>query len=417
MSKKEQQNQLNQKDLLALMQDSFAFEELSKWTNKINIFNVLKVSKTEIRHSNMLGWLLDPNENHGLEDSFLYGILSRLSVDLENQQAVDLLSSDLNTFRVLREWEHIDLVLVSQECKTIIAIENKIGSKEHNAGQGGKSQTKAYKERVEKAYNKNSYNHIFVYLTPDGDAPEDDEWLTLTYHDVVKILESVYSMKEGQLSFESKMLISNYIDVIKKDVTLDEKLVNKCNEIYKKHSNALDLISRNNKSKEKDSLCSAVYNKYHQVLDLIFDNREDKVSRLSQICREILNNHKERIEIDESKGKSYIKFWTSGLTGLFPNINKKYYFYQFEIRQDYIVIMLEYHKDKMEILDEKVIEAMKNAGEKFKQDWKEKNTASGPWNWYRIWTARKTNVNDEEGIRKWIKERIQELMNIDGTNK
>ena len=107
MKKKKQQDQQNQKDLLKLLQDTSVFDELSKSTNKINIFDVLKISKTEIRHSNMLGWLLDPNENHGLEDSFLYGILSRLSTDLDNQKAVNLLSLPLRATVVQELVEHV----------------------------------------------------------------------------------------------------------------------------------------------------------------------------------------------------------------------------------------------------------------------------------------------------------------------
>ena len=51
--------------------DEDCLEKLIPWTGKFNIFDVLKISRTEIRHSNMLGWLLDPNENHGLGDKFL----------------------------------------------------------------------------------------------------------------------------------------------------------------------------------------------------------------------------------------------------------------------------------------------------------------------------------------------------------
>jgi hypothetical protein len=40
-------------------------------TNEVfNIFSTLKIVKTEIRHSNVLAWLLDPYESHGLKDYF-----------------------------------------------------------------------------------------------------------------------------------------------------------------------------------------------------------------------------------------------------------------------------------------------------------------------------------------------------------
>ncbi len=128
--------------LLALLQDSESFEKLRKWTSRFNIFDVLKISRTEIRHSNVLAWLLDPNENHSLGGKFLYGVLAKLSgVSGTNPDLfLRLLSSDLSSFVVFREWNHIDLLLTSQELKVAIAIENKIGSQEHNAGNSNISQ-------------------------------------------------------------------------------------------------------------------------------------------------------------------------------------------------------------------------------------------------------------------------------------
>ena len=36
-----------------------------------NLFDVLRNADYEIRHSNVLAWLLDPGRNHGLGDRFL----------------------------------------------------------------------------------------------------------------------------------------------------------------------------------------------------------------------------------------------------------------------------------------------------------------------------------------------------------
>ena len=42
-----------------------------KWTGKTNIFQILKLSKNEIRHSNFLAFCFAPNETHNLSDEFL----------------------------------------------------------------------------------------------------------------------------------------------------------------------------------------------------------------------------------------------------------------------------------------------------------------------------------------------------------
>ena len=90
----------DKESLLRFLQDADCLDSLSKWTNEFNIFDVLGVSRAEIRHSNMLGWLLDPNENHGLGDSFLYGIISKISQNIGTDNALHFLSSDLNFKRM-----------------------------------------------------------------------------------------------------------------------------------------------------------------------------------------------------------------------------------------------------------------------------------------------------------------------------
>ena len=71
------ENTAEEKALQDFLLDIECLDELIPWTGKVNLFDVLKVSKKEIYHSNMLAWLLDPNENHGLGEAFLKGILQK----------------------------------------------------------------------------------------------------------------------------------------------------------------------------------------------------------------------------------------------------------------------------------------------------------------------------------------------------
>lgn len=50
--------------------DIDCLDELNIWTEKFNLFDILNCSRAEIRHSNMLAWLFDANENHGVGDKF-----------------------------------------------------------------------------------------------------------------------------------------------------------------------------------------------------------------------------------------------------------------------------------------------------------------------------------------------------------
>ena len=109
--------------------DIDCLDELLPWTGKFNIFDVLRISRAEIRHSNTLSWLLDPSENHGLGDSFLKSIFQWLvENDSDNRYEVfNVLLMDYYSFVVFREWKNIDILLVSSDEKCVMAIENKVG--------------------------------------------------------------------------------------------------------------------------------------------------------------------------------------------------------------------------------------------------------------------------------------------------
>lgn len=225
----------NEEALQNFLLDIGCLDELLPWTGKFNLFDVLKISRTEIRHSNMLGWLLNPNENHGLGDAFLKGILQCLVENDSNGRydVFHVLLMDLYSFSVMREWKNIDILLTSSDEKTVIAIENKVGSHEHS------NQLNRYREILEKEYA--GYNRLYVFLTPDGESPSDVEnWDVLTYNDVVETLERVKEHKKVLPDVD--LMIKNYIDIVRRDIVEDQQLIDVCNKIYNKHKKALDLI-------------------------------------------------------------------------------------------------------------------------------------------------------------------------------
>ncbi|MBR2585868.1 MAG: PD-(D/E)XK nuclease family protein, partial [Thermoguttaceae bacterium] len=96
-------------DVVALknfLLDIECLDPLSRWVSKFNLFDVLDIAMFEIRHSSMLAWLLDPNENHGLDDSVLRGFIQYIVNSYSND--TDTLFSTLlmscQDFTVSREW-------------------------------------------------------------------------------------------------------------------------------------------------------------------------------------------------------------------------------------------------------------------------------------------------------------------------
>ena len=114
-----------------LVADIDCLEPLHQWTNDINIFNILKLDRMEIRHSNMLAWLLNPNELHGLGDKLLKKFLiyatngSNLEI-VKGLNPVDIDLMDLNDAIVYREEKNIDILIVSDKNNLVLQLKTKL---------------------------------------------------------------------------------------------------------------------------------------------------------------------------------------------------------------------------------------------------------------------------------------------------
>ena len=248
--------------------DIDCLDELQPWTGHFNLFDILKITRTEIRHSNVLAWLLNPNENHGLGDSFLRAVVQEMAVNDENGKydVFRTLLLDFYSFNVYREWKNIDILLVSDEEKFIIAIENKIGSAEHD------NQLWRYRNALAEDYH--GYEKMFIFLTPEGDDPSDrDNWDVLSYAAIADILSRLTEEKE--LHDGARLMIENFIDVIRRDIVEDQKLIEVCNKIYAKHRKALDLIFEH-RTDSKDLCVGFITSELERISDegkILFDEK------------------------------------------------------------------------------------------------------------------------------------------------
>ena len=91
------------------------FDNLDLGLKNPNIFQILRISKTEIRHSNFLAWLLDPKESHKLGDIFLKRFLREVfsSEKFQDLDQVDVEGTDLSKVEIYREWNNIDLLILN----------------------------------------------------------------------------------------------------------------------------------------------------------------------------------------------------------------------------------------------------------------------------------------------------------------
>ncbi|AWI43334.1 hypothetical protein BJG88_00295 [Staphylococcus nepalensis] len=61
----------DEKLLVEFLKDVDILNEIQANVDNFNVFEILGTINTEIRHSNMLAWLFNPNEVHGLNDLFI----------------------------------------------------------------------------------------------------------------------------------------------------------------------------------------------------------------------------------------------------------------------------------------------------------------------------------------------------------
>ena len=241
-----------EKVLQEFMLDIDCLNLLDDWSNKFNLFYVLKITNAEIRHSNILSWLLNPNETHKLGDLFLKAFINNI-IRNSDKLSLNLLMQDFYSYSVVREYNHIDLILVSKKEKTAYVIENKIWASE------SKHQLQKYFQKSQEMFK--DYNIIYAFLTPDGHDSSDSRWIPISYEDIVLQLENV--MERAKVDNDVRMLINNYINIVRKDIMneKDETLIKICNEIYDKHREALNLIFQNvnlDKSIDGEIICRVI---------------------------------------------------------------------------------------------------------------------------------------------------------------
>lgn len=236
------QNAKKQEELIDMfLADNPELEELTDRLATFNVFRALKIENTEIRHSNVLGWLLDPSGSHGLGDIILRRVLSNIlllsdkSIDHISPAQVEL--KDFYDVEVLREWKNIDLLVVDRINKIIILIENKIYSGEA-AGQLTK-----YKKIVNEEFA--FYSIVPIFLTLTGHESKDnkaEDYIPYSYAQLLSVLEKIFNQRESQLAEPVAVFIKHYLETLRRLTMQDDSMIELCKTIYRKHRKAIDLI-------------------------------------------------------------------------------------------------------------------------------------------------------------------------------
>ena len=212
------------------------FDKLDLGLKNPNIFQILRITKNEIRHSNFLSWLLDPNQSHKLGDIFLKRFLREVfsSDKFGDIDQVDVEGMDLSKVEIQREWKNIDILIKLEN--VVVCVENKVLSKEHS------NQLKRYKEIIENQFP--NHHQTFVFLTPEGDTSEDESetYEPISYEFIVESLDRIISVYGESLNEQVKNYIKDYITIIKRELMGTDKLTELSKKIYQNHKDLFDFI-------------------------------------------------------------------------------------------------------------------------------------------------------------------------------
>lgn len=222
--------------------DNPEFEELSSKLAQFNVLRVLKIEEAEIRHSNVLAWILNPEESHGFGDIALRRILSNILLEndfhIKGISAAHVELMDFTDIEIRREWKNIDLLVVDRKNNLVILVENKVRSG-ISLGQLSK-----YKKIVAEEFP--SFVIIPVILTLFDQESDDEElepeYVPYSYVKLFDVLNNLFIQRKSQLAEPVAIFVSQYLDSLRRLTMQDEELVNLCKTIYRKHKDAIDLI-------------------------------------------------------------------------------------------------------------------------------------------------------------------------------
>jgi hypothetical protein len=250
------------KEDIDAMRNDRNFMRLEGLLRQPNIFSILSIEGMEIRHSNFFAWLLDPNESHGLGDKVLREFLTKISGDEKAKLNINDEVS-LEKVKIRREFlyegesegedndygeskrkrSYIDILIIHDQF--VVTVENKTGT------ENSKGQLERYWRAIEKLFPDITITKDFVYLTPDGDDPNDknenEGWISYSYGSLVDLIDEILYKQEYGKSLNKKAYdyIKDYITIIRRKYMNYGESYDLADSVYKDHREALDFIFEN----------------------------------------------------------------------------------------------------------------------------------------------------------------------------
>lgn len=231
-------------ELESLFVNNEYLDRIAAYLNRFNPIRTMRMEHMEIRHSAILAWLLDPSETHGFSDRFLKAFIGealRGRSDLGYPTALKVSQSDMRDAEIRREWQNIDLLIVSRRNDWAFIIENKFNSRQHQG------QLAKYASRVTAIYGQSSRAMTVrgIFLTLNGEEPEDERYAPITYASIVELLPRLMAIEGQTLGQEVASFLRQYLEVLKDATGMSDELEEMAllaRQLYRTHRKSLDFI-------------------------------------------------------------------------------------------------------------------------------------------------------------------------------
>jgi hypothetical protein len=248
------------------------FDELERSLDVFCPFEAIGMVKQEIRHGRFLRYILDPQRPHGFGDACTRVLMEKAANALRGNSGSTLSPLDVHLMRFddawvpKEEYKSIDILLVFDAEKLVVAIELKIEASEHS-GQLGR-----YRKTVEVDWPKqDGWRHILLFLTARGDQPSEkhgEGWISLPLEDIADGLEHLVRRKLG--AAEASSLLGAYVGMLRRHHMANRRLEEVARKLWSEHREALEFLSDRRP------------NLRGEIVALIHDRRSDFAKTLSE---------------------------------------------------------------------------------------------------------------------------------------
>ena len=218
--------------------DDKDFQLIDQRLRQFNIFEATGSIRGELRHSNFLAFILSPTRPHGVGSTilshFLRTLIAKLAPGQRSVSALEIALADFDTTLIERERDGIDILVEIPSIPMLVVVENKILAAE------GKGQLLRYKNLTMQKFP--THHKLYVFLTPEGTAASDKEYLSLGYNELASIVEEQLLQQDSSLRADTKLILSHYVEMLRRHIVDDKRLKGLARQLYERHREAFEFI-------------------------------------------------------------------------------------------------------------------------------------------------------------------------------